>query len=605
MSRAMPSTARASLLLLLFGLAAAIIVVRSGYIQLMDKEYFEENFVEKEFMREELVPARRGMFLDRNGSPLAASSPLYKVAIDPKQLNLQVKRGLETGVSDKVVSREVNKKLIGLANVFGLNQADLIAKFASLYEKGRQYMVISKEASPGQAREVQGLLPQNTLILNPSYQRQYPDAQVIGGLIGYTQKNVNNGKIVQEKGVEGLEKLYEPTLAGIPRRVKMIRARNGESLEALEVLEERQDGTDIQLSIDRRIQYYAYKALLRGVRKNKAAAGSVIVMKPQTGEILAMVNLPTINPNNITDNELKRQKNFTLLTPIEPGSTVKPLTVALGMETGVINADTKIDTGNGKLKVSGFTIKDLRPGGYGAITPQEVLVHSSNVGASNIAKLLGAKAMHKWYEHLGFGHKTGLSYPGESSGILRSAKKWRESGLYTHSYGYGFQVTLTQLLKAYTVLANDGFVVEPTMIKRDEPISKVQLISESTAKSVRKMMTEVIERKGAGASAARVPGFDVAGKTGTVHVAKNGQYQENKYRSLFVGMLPAEDPELLAVVMIDDPRATDARGDRIRYGSLVSAPIFGDMMKDIVRLVSLRPTKVEAMLVANRAEGAQ
>lgn len=613
MSRVEPGKQRATLLLLVFVSAALLIVGRSGYIQLMDQERFEQQFVEKSFLQEELVPARRGMFLDRNGSPVAASSPLYLIAIDPVQMNKSLLSTLRKDDANKARSAEAlqaqadqlaTKNIASLADVFNLNHADLTTKYTSYYRNNKQYLVVAREATPSQAIAVQSIVPTSALIQSARYQRQYPDAEVIGGLIGYTHKQNENEqtdhKILQEYGVEGLEKIYEPTLAGVPRRVRMIVASDGKSLEELEVLEERQDGADIQLSIDRRVQTFAYEALRAGLRKNKAAAGSVVVMRPSTGEILALVNLPTINPNNITTNELKNRKDYSLVTPVEPGSVVKPLTVALGLETGVINENTGINTENGRLQVGQFTIKDVSR--RDVLTPEGIIRHSSNIGAGKIANMIGAKAMHQWYQRLGFGERTALGYPGESRGYLRPAKEWYESGLYTHGYGYGFQVNMVQLLKSFTTLANDGVLVEPSLLKRNEPAKQTPLLTPSTAASVRKMMMSVVESEDAGARTARVPGFNVAGKTGTVHVVKNGVYQEGQYRSLFLGMLPAESPEIMAIVMVDRPTAVDSDGERIRYGSSVAAPIFGELMKDTVRVLGIMPTKYETVMTADASE---
>lgn len=606
MTRDKPGKQRSTILLACFFLLAVIIAGRSGFIQLMDSEYFEEMFVEKSFTKEERVPARRGMFLDRNGSPIAASAPLYLVAVDPKQMGVLIRRQLEKEgeIAEAQLDAKTKQRSLAriqeVAKVYDLDPSELTAKFEDYYDRDRQYLVITKDATSTQVRDTLEHIPKYALIQNPRYQRQYPDGRVIGGVVGFTHKDNSGAEIMEERGAAGLEKMYESTLRGVPRRVKMIMARDGESLEELEVLEERQNGTDIQLSLDRRVQYFAYKALKDGIDRFEAEGGSVIVMKPDTGEILAMVNLPTFDPNNINMDEFRNRDNFSLVTPIEPGSTIKPIMMSLAVERGVVNRNTQIDTNNGVLRVGRFTITDVSR--RDILTASEVIKYSSNVGASKIAAMMGAPALHGWYEQVGFGDKTALKYPGESNGFLRPADEWRESGLYTHSYGYGMQVTLMQLLKAYTAIANDGRLVEPTMRKVTGGVDDKRVLSERSAREVRAMMKSVVESEGASGRRAKVSGFDVAGKTGTAHVVKNGQYQEGTYRSLFVGMLPQEAPELLTVVMVNEPKAVDENGERLRFGSQVAAPIFSEIMENAVRVLGIQPTKHESRLAQREEE---
>jgi cell division protein FtsI (penicillin-binding protein 3) len=402
------------------------------------------------------------------------------------------------------------------------------------------------------------------------YRRFYPAGDVTAHLVGFTG--------IDEKGQEGFELKYQDWLSGKPGSRHVIKDRQGHIVEDLEAVKLPQDGRDLVVSIDRKVQYLAYRELSKAVEENKAKAGAAVVLDAKTGEVLAMVNLPSYNPNN-PNNINGKSRNRAIVDTFEPGSTMKPMTIAAGLETGKYTPDTKIDTYPGTYKIGTATVHDSHP--QGVLSVAQVIQKSSNVGASKIALSMEPHYMWGMFNQLGFGTITHVGFPGEVSGRLRDYKTWRPIEQATMSYGNGISVTLIQLARAYTVFANDGELKPVTLVKlkpKEMPVGQ-QVFSAATARSVRSML-ELVVLPGGTAPRAQIMGYRVAGKTGTAHKPGIGGYQD-KYIASFVGMAPASNPRLIVAVMVDEPSAGKY------YGGEVAAPAFSAVMGATLRMMGI------------------
>jgi cell division protein FtsI (penicillin-binding protein 3) len=408
--------------------------------------------------------------------------------------------------------------------------------------------------------------------LKREYRRYYPAGDLTAHLIGITD--------VDDRGQEGIELAYQDWLAGKPGSRRVIKDRLGRVVEDAANIRQPVEGRDLALSIDRKLQYLAYRELKAAVAQHRAKAGGIVVLDVRTGEVLAMANLPAFNPNNRSTLDSRRARNRAITDTFEPGSTLKPFTVAAALDAGVIRPNTVLQTAPGYLVVGDATIHDAHP--EGALTVAQVIQKSSNVGAAKVALALPREALWNVLSGAGFGAPSQLNFPGEVGGRLRAYQNWRPIEQATLSYGHGISVSLLQLARAYTVFATEGRLQPLSLVRRDEAVQGTRVISAGTALAVRNML-ELVVKAGGTAPRAQVMGYRVAGKTGTAHKLEGRSYAGDRYVSSFVGLAPASDPRLLVAVMIDEP------SDGQYYGGVVAAPVFSQVMSEALRMLSIAP----------------
>ncbi|MDP3777466.1 penicillin-binding protein 2 [Methylotenera sp.] len=537
---------RRRLLLVLVLLGFAALLGRGVYLQSFHKRFLQEKG-DARYSRTLVLPSQRGKITDRYGELLAISSPVESVWANP---------------SDVQITASQTKKL---ADLLGMKKASVDKKLAN---NTREFVYLKRRVSPELAAEIMQL-GISGVYLQREYKRYYPAGDVTAHLVGFTD--------IDDKGQEGFELAMNDALSGKNGSRKVIKDRAGRIIEDLEAVKVPQDGADITLSIDRRIQYLAHRELTKAVDKFKANAGAAIVLDAKTGEVLAMVNVPTYNPNNPVNIQGKT-RNRAITDIFEPGSTMKTVTAAAALEAGKFTPDTVIQTAPGYMSIGPATIHDAHP--HGAMTVSEVIQKSSNVGAVKMALSLESQYLWGVFNLIGFGSKTRIGFPGEVSGKLRDYKTWRPIEQATMSYGHGISVTLLQMARAYTVFANDGELKPVSLLKlKDVPVG-TQVFSAKTANAVKDML-ELVVLPGGTALRAQVLGYRVAGKTGTTHKLGDHGYEKNKYVGSFVGMAPASNPRLIMAVMIDDPSSGEY------FGGTVAAPVFSAVMADALRMLSV------------------
>lgn len=538
---------RRRLLLVAVLLGFAALLGRSLYLQSFHKRFLQEKG-DARYNRTLVLPSQRGKITDRHGELLAISSPVESVWANP---------------SDVKIDPVQTKKIAELLNL----KADAVSK--KLANSEREFVYLKRRISPELAAQVMGLgIP--GIYLQREYKRYYPAGEVTAHLVGFTG--------IDDQGQEGFELTMNETLSGKSGSRKVIKDRAGHIIEDLEAVKVPQDGHDVTLSIDRRIQYLAHRELTKAVEKFKAQAGAAIVLDAKTGEVLAMANVPTYNPNNPVNIQGKL-RNRAITDTFEPGSTMKTVTAAAALESGLYQPDTRIQTAPGRMTIGSATIHDAHT--HGVLTVSEVIQKSSNIGSAKMALSLDKQYMWSVFNLIGFGSKTRIGFPGEASGRLRDFKIWRPIEQATMSYGHGISVTLLQLARAYTVFANDGELKPVSLLKlKDAPVG-TQVFSPATAHAVKDML-ELVVLPGGTALRAQVLGYRVAGKTGTTHkLSPQGGYEKSKYVGSFVGMAPASNPRLIMAVMIDDPSSGEY------YGGTVAAPVFSAVMADTLRMLSI------------------
>lgn len=536
----------------LFGAVAAVLAWRAVDLQLTEKEFLK-NHGDARYLRTVAMPATRGAITDRHGEPLAISTPVHSIAAHPGKLLLE------------------REALPGLAALLGTSVEDLRQKLVD--KAGREFVYLKRRVDPLLAEQVKALrIP--GVSLEREYRRYYPASEVTAHLIGFTN--------VDDVGQEGLELAFERELRGEPGAKRVVRDNLGRFIEDVESIRPPHDGRELALSIDRRLQYAAYRELKATVQAHRAHAGSMVILDSRTGEVLALVNQPSYNPNNPNDRTARTNdplRNRAATDVFEPGSTIKPFTIAAGLEAGAFQPGSQIETGPGTFKVGRHVIRDIH--NYGLMTVSQVIAKSSNIGASKVALSLSPETLWNLFHRLGFGVPTASGFPGEGTGFLGDHRDWRDIQRATLAYGYGLSTTLLQLGQAYQVLANDG-VMQPLTLRRIErPGPGERVMSARTAREVLGMLESAVDA-GTG-QLARVSGYRVAGKTGTVHKSVAGGYAEDRYLSLFAGMLPASAPRLVAVVVVDEP----GRGEY--FGGRVAAPVFARAMADALRLLDIPP----------------
>jgi len=537
----------------LLAVAAFGLVLRAVYLQIIHNDFLRQQG-DARHARTVVAPAYRGMILDRNGEPIAVSSPVDSVWTDPVELD------------------KAREQIPLLAQALELNAHELTKNLTDWLEEGRRFVYLKRHLPPNIAQGLLNLGIQG-IYRQREYRRYYPEAEVTAHLLGFTD--------IDDHGQEGVELIFDKPLSGTPGLKKVMRDLRGHTVEELETLHDPQPGQDLKLSIDRRIQYYAYRALKAAVMEHRAAGGSVVAVDPHSGEILALVNQPAANPNDRSQRKSALLRNRAATDVYEPGSTLKPFTVALALENKIVNPSTVIDTRPGYMRLNRRTVRDIH--NYGRLTVSQVISKSSNVGVTKLALLLGPEKLWQVYSELGFGRPLGVELPGERSGVLSDPTRWNDHALATHAFGYGLSMTSLQLAQAYAVIAADGLKQPLTILRRNEaPASAQRVFSMRTARQLRKMMEEVVSPKGT-ASRAAINGYQAAGKTGTVHKIINGSYADDRYLSLFAGMAPALEPRLVMVVMVDDPQG------EAYYGGLVAAPVFSEVMGHALRLMNVLP----------------
>jgi cell division protein FtsI (penicillin-binding protein 3) len=545
---------------LVAGLLAACgvaLVARAVYLQVIDQDFLEREG-DARILRIATLSANRGMIVDRNGEPLAVSTPVDTVTADPRKL------------------AQVPQEFPRLAKALDRDPQWLARRITSNLE--REFVYLVRHMRPQDAAGVRalGIPGVNT---EREYRRYYPAGEVTGHLLGFTN--------VDDVGQEGLELAFDQWLGGVPGQKRVMRDSLGRIIEDIERIRPPRPGQDLVSSIDLRVQYLAYRELKAAVQANHARSGSVVVLDIATGEVLAMVNQPAFNPNDREQYAASRYRNRATNDVFEPGSSIKPFTVAAGMETGRFHANTVIDTSPGMVRVGIKTVKDKR--NLGAIDVTTVLAKSSNVGVVKIAQTLKPEQMRDALEQFGFGRVTGSGYPGESAGILPQARHWREINQATMAYGYGLSVTPLQLAQAYAVLGSGG-ILRPVSLRRlDVEPEGQRVLDEAVARELVTMMEAVVGDQGT-ARRARVAGYRVAGKTGTAWKAsEQGGYSTNRYIAVFGGVVPASNPRLAAVVVIDEPTGG------AYYGGEVAAPVFSGVMTGALRLLAIPPDDLQRM----------
>jgi cell division protein FtsI (penicillin-binding protein 3) len=546
---------RVTLVMVFFGLVASSLVARAVYLQVLDKDFLNQQ-ADTRHLRTESISAHRGTILDRNGEPLAISTPVDSIWVNPKEF---------AGAVDKIPQ---------LAKALELKSDVLMRRITR--SMGKEFLYLKRHLNPHVADSVMAMkLP--GINVQREYRRYYPASEVTGHLIGFTN--------IDDEGQEGLELAMNYWLEGEAGAKRVLKDRLGRSIENVESIRPPHHGKDLRTSIDLRLQYLAYRTLQAAVKSHNARSGSVVILDVKTGEVLAMVNQPTYNPNDRSQFIAERYRNRAITDIFEPGSTIKPLIVAAALESGQYRPSSVVDTAPGYVTVGAKKIEDRR--NLGRISLTTILARSSNVGVTKVAMDLQPDQLWSTMAQFGFGQMTSSGFPGESAGMLSHYSNWRPISQATIAYGYGISVTPLQLAQAYSVLGNGGMMQPVSLFANDEPSKGDRIISADTANAVRRMLEEVVRPGGTGTKAS-VDGYRVAGKTGTSWKFAKGGYSEDKYISIFAGLAPASNPRLATVVVIDEP------GGDLYYGSDVAAPVFADVMAESLRLLAVPPDAMPA-----------
>lgn len=540
---------RSQLVMLFVAIAFVALVCRTVWLQVFSQAYLQQQG-ELRYGRTIELPASRGKIFDRNGVVLASSLPARAVWAIPEQVEA------------------TPGQLAELAKLLRTNERDLRRRLADAADRSFVYLKRQVDAEVAErvaALRIPGIHQQR------EYKRHYPQAETIAHVVGFTN--------VEDVGQEGIELARNVDLAGKPGSRRVIRDRYGRVVENVEAVREPHNGRDLALSIDSTVQFLAFDALREAVREHKARAGAAVVLDVRTGEILALANWPTYNPNERGQLIGAQLRNRAITDTFEPGSTIKPFTAALALELGQVRPDTVIETAPGRLRIGRSTIGDAHP--HGPLTVEQVVQKSSNVGTAKMALAMPAERMWEMFSSIGLGQAPRIGFPGAVAGRLRPHRSWRPIEQATMSYGYGLSVSLLQLARAYTVFATDGELLPLSMFKHDGPVEGERVLRASTAHAVRHML-ELAAAPGGTAPQAQISGYRVAGKTGTAHKRDGGQYVD-KYISSFVGIAPVSDPRVVVAVMIDEPTAGKY------YGGVVAAPVFARITGDALRTLRVPP----------------
>ena len=546
---------RSALVLAFFALAATSLLARAVHLQVLNKDFLNRQ-ADSRHLRTEKISAHRGTITDRNGEPLAISTPVDSIWANPKELASAI---------DKVPK---------LAKILGLDSQTLMRRITRSME--REFLYLKRHLSPKTAQAVLALkLP--GVNVQREYRRYYPAGEVTGHLIGFTN--------IDDAGQEGLELAFNHWLAGESGLKRVLKDRLGRSVENVESIRPARHGKELRASIDLRIQYVAYRTLKAAVQAHNAESGSIVVLDVRTGEVLAIVNQPTYNPNDRSQYSAERYRNRAITDIFEPGSSMKPLIVAAALESGDYRPSSIVDTAPGYVVVDAKRIED--PRNLGRISLTTILARSSNVGVTKLAMSLQPEQLWQTMTKFGLGSLTASGFPGESAGLLTHYSHWQPISQATLAYGYGVSVTPLQLAQAFAALGSDGRMHPISLIAVEQAGDGEQVLAATTAIAVRRMLEEVVRPGGTGTKAA-VAGYRVAGKTGTAWKFAAGGYSEHKYISIFAGLAPASSPRLAVIVVIDEPSG------ELYYGSDVAAPVFADVMAESLRLLAVPPDALPA-----------
>jgi len=538
------------------------LVGRAAYVQVIDNAFFKRQGVVR-FARTLELPASRGRIVDRNGVVLAASIPVPSIWASPEDME-----------RDPV-------KLKELAKVLQLPQAELDKK---LQDPDKSFVWLKRQVDESVDKQIKALGLKG-VYSRKEYKRAYPEGEAVAHIVGFTN--------VENLGQEGVELTFDKDLGGRSGSRRVIKNRLGHVVEDIGEMVPPVDGRNIELSIDSMVQFFAYQKLREAVLDNRAAAGSVVVLDVQTGEVLALANYPSYVPDrraNLTGAQLR---NRALTDTFEPGSTIKPLVVGLALEKGLIKPESMIQTAPGKLSLGGHTISDAHP--HALLSVNEVIQKSSNVGTVKIAMQLPSHDMWEMFTQVGFGQKPQVPFPGAVAGRLRGHKTWRPIEQATMSYGYGLSVSLFQLAQAYSVFARDGHMVPMSLLKNHQVPHGVRVYSPQNAAAMRHML-HLVTIPGGTAQKAQTMGYSVGGKTGTAHKQEGRGYAGKKYRGFFVGLAPIEQPRIVVAVMIDEP--TNGR----YYGGDVAAPVFSQTVQQTLRMMGIQPDLTVKPQIVAKAE---
>ncbi|PJK11944.1 cell division protein [Lysobacteraceae bacterium NML120232] len=540
--------------------AGFALVARAAWLQLVDNEFYQAQGDER-FQRDVEIAAVRGMITDRNGEPLAVSTPVESIWVNPQDLSKNP-QGIRR-----------------LAEVLEVNPDSLARNIAERADK--EFLWVKRRANPALAERVRALgVP--GVYSQREFRRFYPQGEAFAHVLGFTN--------IDDQGQEGVELALDDWLRGKPGLKRVIRDNRGRFVEHVDLLRAAEPGKDVTLTLDRRIQYLTYRELKAMIEKSGAVSGSAVVLDVRNGEVLAMANLPSFNPNNVGTASREAHRNRALTDLLEPGSTIKPLTVAAGLEAGVIGANSTFNTSPGWIANGGYRTSDTR--NYGTLTTTGLIQKSSNVGMALIARRLSNQQFYDFLHKFGYGQRTGIGFPGEAAGLLREPARWDGTSKQTMSYGYALNVTPMQIVHAYATLGNDGVAIRPTFIKGQQNEHR-QVLDPEIARTVVRMMQTVTEPGGTATQAA-ILGYHVAGKTGTARKASGGGYSR-RYVAYFAGLVPVENPRYAMVVAVDDPDPSKGY-----YGGLVSAPVFRNVMEGTLRLMDVPPDDIESWIAAQQ-----
>ncbi|MCQ4270793.1 peptidoglycan D,D-transpeptidase FtsI family protein [Pseudomonas kuykendallii] len=545
---------RFRLVLALLGLMVAAIVWR-----IVDLHVFDHDFLQGQgdarSVRTMPIPAHRGLVTDRNGEPLAVSTPVTTLWANGKEL------------------QAARDQWPALAAALGQEPKAFSERLAQSAD--REFMYLVRGLTPEQGQSVLDLKVPGVYSIE-EFRRFYPAGEVTAHVVGFTD--------VDDRGREGVELSFDQWLAGVPGKRQVLKDRRGHLIRDLQVTRNAKAGKALSLSIDLRLQYLAHRELRNALVEFGAKAGSLVMVDVKTGEILAMVNQPTYNPNNRRNLQPAAMRNRAMIDVFEPGSTMKPLSMSAALQSGRWKPSDTVDVWPGSLQIGRYTIKDVSKTEGRTLDLTGILINSSNVGMSKVAFDIGGEAIHDMMQKVGFGQDTGLGFPGERVGNLPSHRDWKQAETATLSYGYGLSVTAIQLVHAYATLANNGRIVPLSLARVDRTPDSAQVIPEDVAKTMQGMLQQVIEAP-RGVYRAQVPGYHVAGKSGTARKASVGTkgYTENAYRSLFAGFGPMSNPRIAMAIVIDEPSKSGY------FGGLVSAPVFSRVMSGALRLMNIAP----------------
>ncbi len=538
------------------------LLVRAVYVQVVGNAFFIKQGTVR-FERQLDIPANRGRILDRNGLILASSVPMPSIWASPEEMDTDTQQLKELAVLLDMPLNELQKKVS---------------------DTKRRHVWLRRQIDDATGKKIKEL-GIHGIYTTMEYKRMYPQGEAAAHVVGFTN--------VENIGQEGVELTFNTHLGGKNGTRRVIKNGQGQVVEGIGDLVPPEEGKDLQLSIDSKVQYFAYQRLREAVVQNKAAAGSVVVLDAQTGDVLALANYPSYNPDKRSNLNGAQLRNRALTDTFEPGSTMKPLIIGLAMEKGLVKPETLIDTAPGKVNMYGMTVTDAHP--HGVLSVSEVIQKSSNIGTVKIAMKMPPKDMWDMYTQVGFGQKPQVPFPGAVAGRLRPYKSWRPMEQATMSYGYGLSTSLFQLAQAYTMFARDGEMVPTSLIKHQDKLAGVRVISAEHASQVRSML-HLVTGAGGTAPKAQTMGYSVGGKTGTAHKLDGKSYAEKKYCGFFVGMAPIEKPRIVVAVMIDEP------SNGHYFGGDVAAPVFSQTVQQTLRMLEVQPDMAVKPQVVAKAE---